>query len=69
MKELDESQIAIQDFVDNAIYELIQRLNPSQKTIDWDIEMIADIREKIRYWLVERYKLTDEKTFYPYIAE
>jgi hypothetical protein len=69
MKELDESQIAIQDFVDNAIYELIQRINPSQKTIDWDIEMIADIREKIRYWLVERYNLTDEKTFYPYIAE
>ena len=69
MKELDESQIAIQDFVDNAIYELIQRLNPSQKTINWDIEMIADIREKIRYWLVERYNLTDEKTFYPYIAE
>jgi hypothetical protein len=69
MKELDESQTAIQDFVDNAIYELIQRLNPSQKTIDWDIEMIADIREKIRYWLVERYNLTDEKTFYPYIAE
>lgn len=69
MKDLDESQIAIQDFVDNAIYELIQRLNPSQKAIDWDIEMIADIREKIRYWLVERYNLTDEKTFYPYIAE
>jgi hypothetical protein len=69
MKELDESQIAIQDFVDNAIYELIQRLNPSQKTINWDIEMIADVREKIRYWLVERYNLTDEKTFYPYIAE
>jgi hypothetical protein len=69
MKELDESQIAIQDFVDNTIYELIQRLNPSQKTINWDIEMIADIREKIRYWLVERYNLIDEKTFYPYIAE
>jgi hypothetical protein len=38
----------------SAIYELVKRLNPLRKEIDWDIEMIGDIRDTIRRWLVDR---------------
>lgn len=66
---LTDEQIKRQDFVDNKIFELIQELNPSQTEIDWDIEMISDVREVIRIWLVEDFKLTDEMSFYAYLEE
>jgi len=67
MKKLSESQLKRQDFVDNAIYELLYTLNPSQQKIEWDIEVIGQIRDVIRHWLVERFAITDEMTFYPYM--
>lgn len=69
MTGLTKQQIERQDFVDNEIYELVRALNPSGQLIDWNIEMIATLREHIRYWLVERYNATDEHAFYPYIKE
>ncbi|MDP8228233.1 MAG: hypothetical protein P9M15_02130 [Candidatus Electryoneaceae bacterium] len=67
--ELTESQITRQDYVDNKIFELIHNLIPSDKELDWNLEMIADIRETIRYWLVDRCQLLDEQEFYPFIEE
>ena len=49
----------------SAIYELVKRLNPLRKEIDWDIEMMGDIRDTIQHWLVDRYKMVDEFEFYP----
>lgn len=69
MKELTEEQIRRQDFVDNEIYQLIQRVNAADKDIEWDIEMIGEVRDVIRQWIVERMKITDEQTFYPYIGD
>jgi hypothetical protein len=46
MKELTKHQIERQDFVDNAIYEFIQTINQSE--IDWDMEMIGDVRDVIK---------------------
>lgn len=69
MKELTEEQIRRQDFVDNEIYQLIQRVNPADKNIEWDIEMIGEVRDVIRHWIVERMKITDEQTFYAYIDD
>ncbi len=69
MTGLTKKQIERQDFVDNEIYELVQTLNPSGQVIDWNIEMIAPLREHIREWIVERDKATDENSFYPYIEE
>ena len=66
---LTNEQIKRQDFVDNRIFELIQELNPSQTEIDWDIEVISDVRETIRIWLVEDLKITDEMSFYAYLEE
>ena len=49
----------------NQIHDLMKRLNPSTSEIDWIIEMIADIRDAIQHWLVDRYKIFDELEFYP----
>jgi hypothetical protein len=69
MKELTDKQIGRQDFVDNAIFQLVQRVNSTDKNIEWDIEMIGEVRDVIRQWIVERMKITDEQTFYPYIDD
>jgi hypothetical protein len=69
MKELTDKQIDRQDFVDNAIFQLVQRVNSTDKNIEWDIEMIGEVRDVIRQWIVERMTITDEQTFYPYIDD
>jgi hypothetical protein len=61
---LSESQIQRQDIVDNAIFRLVQDINPSPQVIDWDIEMIGNIRDEIEYWLVERLKVCKPEEFY-----
>ena len=67
LDELIDEQLERQDFVDNAVFSLIQEVNPTNKPIDWNIEMIGEIRDNIRYWLVERLKVCEEMAFYPYI--
>jgi len=69
MKELTDEQIDRQDFVDNTIFHLVQAVNPTDRTIEWDIEMIGEIRDVISEWIIKRMKITDEQTFYPYIGE
>jgi len=65
MQNFTEGQIRRQDFVDNGIFDLVKRLIPSEREIEWDIEMIADIRDTIQHWLVDRYKIVNELEFYP----
>jgi hypothetical protein len=67
--ELSDDQIARQDAVDNLIFELIQSINTSTIETPWDIEMIGDIRNCVKEWIVNRYELCDEQSFYPYIKE
>jgi len=69
MKELTDKQIDRQDFVDNAIFQLVQAVNPNDRSIGWNIEMIGEIRDVIREWIVERMKMTDEQNFYPYLDD
>ena len=66
MVELTRQQISRQDFVDNQIFELIQRLLPPTKRVAWDIEMIGTIRDEIRRQLVDK-KLISEIQFYPFL--
>ena len=66
MAQFTEKQIKRQDFVDNEVFELIQRLAPSAK-IEWDIEMIGNVRDSIQTQLVDKQKLTSEARFYPYL--
>ena len=69
MTELTRKQIERQDFVDNAVYQLIQKVNPTDIFIEWDIEVIGEIRDVIKEWIVERMKITDEQKFYPYLDD
>ena len=69
MKELTKHQIYWQDFVDNAIFDLIQKVNPSGKEIEWNIEMIGDVRDVIQEWAVDKLEIITEQDFYPYFEE
>jgi hypothetical protein len=65
MESFSEEQLRRQDYVDNEIYDLVKRLIPAFKEIEWNIEMIGDIRDTIQHWLVDQYKIVDELEFYP----
>lgn len=66
MSELTKQQIERQDFVDNQIFELTQKLLPRSKQINWDIETIGAIRDAISEQIVTK-KLMTEMQFYPYL--
>jgi hypothetical protein len=67
MHELTQGEIERQDFVDSAVFELIQVLNPTSQAIEWNIEVIAEVRECVQEWLVDKLQVCDEMAFYPYI--
>ena len=54
------------DFVDNAIFNLIRQLNPSNEIILWDANAIFEVRYAIQNHLVENLELCTEDEFYPY---
>ena len=66
--ELTDQQISRQDFVDNAIHDLINELIPSDKEMEWDIEVIGEVRDVIQAMLVGR-GICTEQEFYTYIEE
>lgn len=61
---MKQAQIDRQDFVDGAIYSLVNKLIPSGKEMDWDIEVIGEVRDVIQSRLIERGLCTAEE-FYP----
>ena len=65
MNELSINEIQRQDFVDNRIYELIKDLNPTFKEVNWDIELIGDVRDIITNWFTNRLRICSENNFYP----
>jgi len=57
------------DLVDNAIFDLIEELNPSVETkIEWETDGVAEARAEIRETLIrlfcEKLKLCKEEEFY-----
>jgi hypothetical protein len=67
--ELSRKQIKRQDFVDNSIFELLQDLNPTNDELEWNIEIIGQIRDSIRSYFVDKVQNFIEQEFYPYIEE
>ena len=65
MSKLTKQQIERQDFVDNQTFELMQKLIPSSKQIEWDIEAIGAVRDAIIKQIVDKQKLISEAKFYP----
>lgn len=68
MEIFTEEQLKRQDFVDNQIFDLVKRLIPSKREIEWDIIMIGEIRCTIQDWLVDRYMIVDELEFIPDVS-
>ena len=62
--ELTQEQIERQDFVDNSIFELLQNLNPTNKDLEWDIEVIGGIRDLVGNYFLDK-KVCSEQEFYP----
>lgn len=66
-RELTKKEIGRQDFVDNAVFNLLRDIAPANAEIEWDIETIAAVREAARMEIVNKKKLMTEQEFYPYI--
>lgn len=65
MAELTRNEINRQDYVDNSIYQLITQLNTTDKPIEWNIEMISEIRDVVSTWLVDNLEICKSNEFYP----
>jgi hypothetical protein len=63
---LTATQLERQDFVDNAIFALLEDLKTSNGELAWDIEMIGEIRDTIQHWLEDK-NLTQPQAFYPQV--
>lgn len=63
---LTDKQIKRQDFVDNSIFDLIQKLSPNEVFIEWDIELISEVRDVISEYF-EKTKICQSSQFYPFI--
>lgn len=66
MKTLSKEQLERQDFVDNEIFVLLQKLLPSTKQMGWNIEIIGAVRDAIQYQVTKK-KFMNKRQFYPYI--
>lgn len=64
MSTFGTTDIQRQDFVDNAIFDLIQQLNPTEKNIDWNIEAIGNVRDVIKHYFCDA-DICTETEFYP----
>lgn len=53
-----------QDFVDNKIYQLVVRLNPTLKQPEWDIERIGNVRDAIIEYLMAHKCMKATTKFY-----
>jgi patatin-like phospholipase/acyl hydrolase len=65
MLTFSDDQLSRQDFVDNSVHELLNKLNRSKKEIPWNIEIIGDIRDAISHHIVDNLHLFTEEEFYP----
>ena len=61
----EKQKIERWDLVDNAVFDLINTLNPSDKEIKWDIKPISEIRAVLVNLFVNELKLCTENEFYP----
>ena len=67
MSKLIKQQIERQDFVDNEIFALLQKILSPLEKITWNIEMVGAVREVMRTQIVEKKKVMNEMQFYPYL--
>jgi len=57
--QMTDEQLKRQDFVDNSIFSLVQAINPTTRTISWDIEMIGNIRDTVVHELEKKLGISE----------
>lgn len=62
-EEITDERLERQDFVDNAIFSLLQEINPTSQTMSWDIEMIGNIRDVIVRELAKKLGITETEIY------
>ncbi len=67
MRSLTDEELARQDYVDNQVFALIESLNPSSVQIQWNIEMIGNVRDVVMHHLVDVLQVCTATEFYPLI--
>ena len=66
--ELTDEQIEDRhDLVDNCIYKMLFDIVPTKTIIDWDIELIGDIRDMIIKY--HHMNPEEQQEFYPYLKD
>jgi hypothetical protein len=61
----DEYETYRQDKVDNAIFDMVKDITPIGY-LQWDMELIGEIRDVILEYVVNQKKWMTEQQFYPY---
>jgi hypothetical protein len=67
--ELTKKQIERQDFVDNSIFELLNNLNTTIQKLEWNIEIISEVREVVRLYFEKTFDGFSEQDYYPYMQD
>ncbi len=60
MIQLTKKQVERQDYVNNQIFELIQKFLPSSRKMDWNIETIGNVRDAMQEQIVDKQKVMSE---------
>jgi hypothetical protein len=60
-----EQETDRQDRVDNAIFNMVEEITPIGY-MDWDMELIGEIRDVIKEYVVDQKNWMTEQQFYPY---
>jgi len=64
-KEFSKEQLAQQDFIDNSIMELINKVSPLKFEIRYQGQFVFKIREALIELFSKELKVCSEKAFYP----
>jgi len=64
-KEFSKKELERQDFIDNSIMELINKVNPSDIKIRYDGHIVYKIREALIEVFTKDLELCTETAFYP----
>jgi DNA polymerase sigma len=65
--ESTKAELEQQDFIDSSIMELINKVNPTDKIINYDGHIVGKVRDALIEIFTEDLSLCTERRFYPYL--
>jgi hypothetical protein len=64
-REFSREELDKQDFIDNSIMELLNKVNPSEMTLYYNGNIVAKIRDALIEIFTKDLSLCTERAFYP----